>query len=128
MALRTKIHLPQLFTIGPLLSWFFKRALRMVYVQVANIKTTRSVVLFFLFSIFSPFFSPPRFSEPSRATKRDQVFIDHLFKKVGLTRISTKMKESNQYPSNKIKLHSQGTSHVSVYAVFTRHALRNKRL
>ena len=35
--------------------------------------------------VFSPFFSPPRFSEPSRATKRAQVFIDHLFRKVGLT-------------------------------------------
>ena len=30
--------------------------------------------------------------------------------------------------SNEIKLYSQGNSHVSVFAVFTRHALRNKRL
>ena len=41
---------------------------------------------------FPPFFSPPRFSAPSRATKRAQVLIDRLFKKVGrMTCISTKL-------------------------------------
>ena len=68
-------------------NWSAQSAQRTVLVQSCQYKINK------LRSLFSPFFSLPHFSEPSRAMKRAQVFIDRLFKKVWLKCISRKLIE-----------------------------------
>ena len=97
--IRLKTHLPEVLKMSTL-NCLGSECGANVFCSKLPIKKTKRkqkgcVVLFFLSSLFSPFFSPPRISEPPRITKRAQVFIDRIFKKVWLTCISTKMIESN---------------------------------
>ena len=101
------------------------------FVQSCQYKNNKLRSLFFFpfLFLFPPVLFPPRFSVPSRAIKRAQVFIDRLFKKSLVDMYFNKTdRASPNPPSNEIKLHSRGTSHVSVLAVFTQHALGKKPL